>query len=83
MASYPVRNTETGEQKEVVMSVHDWDQWKIDNPEWIRDFSDPRTCPMATEVGHWSDKIMRTHPGWNDVLHTASKQPGATVKPFS
>ena len=41
MATYPVKNTETGETKEVIMSVHDWDQWKIDNPEWIRDFSDP------------------------------------------
>ena len=26
MATYPVVNTKTGEQKEVVMSVHDWDQ---------------------------------------------------------
>ena len=28
MATYPVINKETGEQKEVAMSVHDWDQWK-------------------------------------------------------
>ena len=41
MATYPVVNTKTGETKEVVMSIHDWDQWKEDNPEWIRDFSDP------------------------------------------
>ena len=34
MATYPVINSETGETKEVVMSVHDWDQWKADNPEW-------------------------------------------------
>ena len=26
MATYPVRNKETGEEKEVVMSVHAWDQ---------------------------------------------------------
>ena len=25
MATYPVINKETGEQKEVSMSVHDWD----------------------------------------------------------
>jgi hypothetical protein len=24
MATYPVKNTETGETKEVVMSIHDW-----------------------------------------------------------
>ena len=32
MATYPVINKETGEQKEVVMSVNDWDQWCADNP---------------------------------------------------
>ena len=30
MATYPVINKETGEQKEVVMSVNDWDQWCAD-----------------------------------------------------
>ena len=28
MATYPVINKETGEQKEVVMSIHEWDQWR-------------------------------------------------------
>ena len=32
------------------MSVHDWDQWKTDNPQWQRDFSDPTTCPGVGEV---------------------------------
>ena len=41
MATYPVVNQKTGEQKEIMMSVHDWDQWCTDNPDWIRDFSDP------------------------------------------
>ena len=31
MATYPVINKETGEQKEVAMSVHVWDQWKKAN----------------------------------------------------
>ena len=43
MATYPVRNTKTGETKEVFMSIHDWEQWKKDNPDWFRDFSDPST----------------------------------------
>ena len=30
MAVYPVINKVTGEQKEIKMSVHDWDQWKKD-----------------------------------------------------
>ena len=68
MATYPVINTETGEQKNVVLSVHDWDQWKEDNPEWTRDWSDPDTCPASGEVGEWRDKIKSSHPGWTDIM---------------
>ena len=80
MAVYPIVNTQTGEQKEVEMSIHDWDQWKNDNPEWIRDWSDPSTCPRPGEVGEWKDKLISRNPGWNDVLHKASKAPGSYVK---
>jgi hypothetical protein len=77
MATYPVKHTETGETKDVVMSVHDWDQWKDDNPDWYRDFSDPSTCPGVGEVGEWKDKLVAKKPGWNEVLSKASKAPGA------
>jgi hypothetical protein len=41
------------------MSIHDWDQWLKDNPDWTRDWSDPSTAPMATgEVGEWRDKLI-------------------------
>ena len=41
------------------MSIHDWDQWKIDNPKWDRDYSDPSTAPgLGIEsVGEWQDKL--------------------------
>lgn len=68
MATYPVINKQTGEQKNVVLSVHDWDQWKEDNPDWDRDWSDPSTCPAAAEVGEWRDKMSRTHPGFHDIM---------------
>ena len=80
MPTYPVINTETGEQKEVKMSFTVWDQWLEDNPGWIRDWSDPRTCPMATEVGDWRNKLVSRNPGWNEVLDKASKAPGSKVK---
>jgi hypothetical protein len=73
-------NTQTGEQKQVEMSVHVWDQWKKDNPEWIRDWSDPSTCPSPGEVGEWKDKLVARNPGWNDILAKASKAPGSHVK---
>lgn len=80
MATYPVVNTKTGEQKEVEMSIHDWDQWKNENPEWIRDWSDPSTCPSPGEVGEWRNKLINRNPGWNDVLDKASRAPGSNVK---
>ena len=82
MATYPIVNKKTGEQKEVVMSVDEWDQWKKDNSEWIRDWSDPSTCPASGELGEVYDKLKKSHPGWNDVLSQASKVPGSKVKPI-
>jgi hypothetical protein len=80
MPVYPIINTKTGEQKEVEMSIHDWDQWKENNPDWIRDWSDPSTCPSPGEVGEWKDKLIKKNPGWNDVLAKAAKAPGSRVK---
>ena len=73
MATYPVINKETGEQKEVVMSVHDWTKWTEDNPDWQRDYSDPSTMPGVGEVGEWKDKLRKNKPGWNDILRRAQK----------
>ena len=80
MATYPVKHKETGEQKEVSMSVTEWDQWKKDNPDWDRDWSDPSTMPGIGEVGEWKDKLRKSNPGWNEVLQRAGKMPGANVK---
>ena len=80
LATYPIINKETGEQKEVVLSVHEWPKWCSNNPEWTRDWSDPSTAPMATDVGEWRDKLVSKHPGWNEVLDRANKMPGSRVK---
>ena len=82
MATYPVVNTKTGEQKEVAMSIHDWSKWCEDNPDWTRDWSDPSTMPGTGEVGEWKDKLVAKNPGWNDVLKKAAKAPGSRVKPI-
>jgi hypothetical protein len=82
LATYPVVNKLTGEQKEVTMSVTEWDQWKEENPDWTRDWSDPSTCPSAGELGEVYDRLKKSHPGWNDVLTKASKAPGSKVKPI-
>jgi len=73
MATYPVVNKETGEQKEVILSVHEWTKWTEDNPDWTRDWSDPSTMPGVGEVGEWKDKLRKSKPGWNEVLSRAQK----------
>ena len=76
MATYPVVNTKTGEQKEVVMSVMDWDKWKEENPDWTRDYSDPSTVPGVGEVGEWRDKLDKKHPSWKEVIKKSEKSAG-------
>ena len=80
MATYPVIHKESGEQKEVSMSITQWDQWKDDNPGWDRDWSDPSTMPGVGEVGEWQNKLVAKNPGWNEVLGSAAKMPGSKVK---
>jgi len=81
MPTYPVINKDNGETKELVMSVAEYEQWRKDNPEWDKDWS--KGCASVGEVGEWKDRLIKTHPGWNDVLHKASKAPGSTVKPIN
>ena len=50
MATYPVINKETGEQKDVKLSVHEWTQWLEDNPRMAKRLSDPSTAPAAVNL---------------------------------
>tara|TARA_R100001129_G_scaffold132668_1_gene94189 strand:+ start:169 stop:432 length:264 start_codon:yes stop_codon:yes gene_type:complete len=80
MPTYPVVNTKTGEQKEVVMSITKWDQWTKDNPDWLRDYSDPSTVPGVGEVGDWQDKLNKKHPSWKEVIKKSEKSGGIQGK---
>lgn len=80
MPIYPIVNTKTGEQKEISLSINEWEIFRKENEEWIRDWSDPSTAPNACETGEWRDKLINKHPSWNTVLENASKAPRSTVK---
>lgn len=80
MPTYPIINKNTGEQKEITLSLSDWEKFKEENVEWIRDWSDPSTCPSPGEVGDWQNKLISKHPSWNTVLDRAVKMPGSKVK---
>lgn len=73
MPTYPIVNKITGEQKEITMSISDWDKWKEKNKDWKRDWSDPTTAPNSCEAGEWKDKLSKRYPGWNEVLKSAKK----------
>ena len=77
MPTYPVVNKETGEKKELSMSMVAYDEWRKDNPTWDKDWSEG--CAGLGEVGEWKDKLITKNPGWNDGLHKASKSPGSRV----
>ena len=80
MPTYPVKNLITGEQKEIRMTMSDYDQWRKDNPDWDKDWN--AGVANLGEVGEIYDKLKKTHPGWNDVLHIASKAPRSNVRPI-
>jgi hypothetical protein len=81
MPTYPVINNDTGETQELVMTVASYGQWRKDNPDWDRDWS--QGCASVGEIGEWKDKLIKKNPGWNDVLHKASQVPGSKVKPIN
>ena len=78
MPTYNVKHKETGETKESRMTIQDYEQWRIDNPDWDKDWN--AGVAGLGEVGEWKDKLITRNPGWNDVLHKASKSPGSRVE---
>ena len=81
MPTYPVIHKETGEKQELSMSMLKYDEWRKENPEWDKDWSEG--CAGIGEVGDWQNKLIQKNPGWNDVLRKAGKAPGAVVKPIT
>ena len=67
MPTYPVINKETGEKKELSMTMIKYDEWRKENPDWDKDWN-AGGCAGLGEVGEWKDKLITKNPGWNDVL---------------
>ena len=76
MPTYPVINKETGEKKELSMSMVAYDEWRKENPDWDKDWN--AGVANLGEVGEVYDKLKKTHPGWNDVLIKHLKHPVLT-----
>ena len=76
MPNYPVINQKTGEKKELSLSMSAYDQWRKDNPDWDRDWS--QGCASQSTEFKWTGEAASS--GWNEVLDRASRQPGANVR---
>ena len=77
MPTYPVIHLESGEKKELSMSMKAYDEWKKENPKWDKDWS--AGVAGVGEVGEWRDKLITKNASWNEVLDRASKSPGSRV----
>lgn len=66
MPLYDVINKETGETKQIKVSVHAIDQWYSENPDWQRDWS--HGCAGTAECGEWKTKLASKHSGWKHIL---------------
>ena len=60
MPSYPVKNSKTGEEKELNMNIANYEQWRKDNPDWDKDWS--KGCASSQEVGDWQNKLISRNP---------------------
>ena len=78
MPTYPVKNLETGEKKELSMTISQYEEWRKENPNWDKDWA--AGVAAVGEVGDWKDKLRKTKPGSNDVLKKVQQVPGSTVK---
>ena len=76
MPTYPVINKNTGEKKELSMSMLKYDEWRKDNPDWDKDWSAgtggitfgmPKQSDGIKEV---MSKVQEKHPGANLSRYT-------------
>ena len=77
MPTYPVKNLKTGEQKELSMSMKKYDEWRKENPDWDKDWSQG----SGGVVRGTGDVYSKSDGGWNEVLSKVGQVPGSNVKP--
>ena len=76
MPTYPVKHKETGETKELYMSMKEYDEWRKENPDWDKDwtagiggtiYGEPKQSEGFKEV---MQKVQARHPGANLSRYT-------------
>lgn len=67
MPAYTMRNIETEEVKEMILSFSERDEFLKNNPEWEQCLSTP---PLVSGV---TSNLRRAGDGWKDVLNQIKK----------
>ena len=76
MPTYPVKNKVTGEEKELNLTMANYEQWRKDNPDWDKDWM--AGVASLGEVGEVYDKLKKSHPGFlftSLSLHSPTSTP--------
>ena len=78
MPLYPVINKNTGETKELNITMSEWEVFKEENPDWSRHWD--MGCASLGEVGEWKDVLNKKPPSFNHILKKAKKAGGMNSK---
>ena len=70
MPQYDFKNKETGEVTEVLLRISEYDQWIVDNPEWVRYFPASSAPKIVSGIGNLHSKVP---DGFKDVLSRVKK----------
>lgn len=79
MPQYEFKNSETGEVKELSLRISEYDEWKDNNPQWVRYHSPDSAPKMVTGV---KSTMSIAGKEWENKLSAIKKNAGAksTIK---
>ena len=69
MPFYPVKNYATGEEKELNLTIANYEQWRKDNPDWEKNWQEGGWSAVR-EIGDYQNKLPQ---GYKDRLNNIKK----------
>ena len=69
MPMYSVKHLKTGEQKEMTMTISEYEQWRKDNPDWDKGWM-AGVAAAVSGVGDYQNKLPQ---GFKDRLNNVKK----------
>ena len=71
MPIYGFKHTETGETKDVTMSMAEYDVFLEENPKWKRYYAPtdaPKTVAGVNQFSSHTETARKKHDGWNQLM---------------